>query len=160
MVMIDLSGISTFMPVLGFLLVFSIVYALLAKTKTLGENKFISLLVSFCVAIIFLISSTAIEVVKNITPWVAVFAILLVFAVILVGVVLKGDALEKVFSPAFGWVILIFTIGFFVISSAMVFSKIYGMPAWTKQPQVMGGVILAVVAILASWLMTTGGGKK
>jgi len=160
MVAIDLSGISTFMPVLGFLLVFSIVYALLAKTKTLGENKFVSLLVSFCVAIIFLISSTAIEVVKSITPWVAVFAVMLVFAVILVGVVLKGEALEKAFSPAVGWFILLFVIGFFVISSIMVFSKIYGMPSWTKQPQVVGGAILAAVAILASWLLTMGGGKK
>lgn len=159
MVMIDLSGIGAFVPVLGFLLVFAVVYALLAKTKVLGDNKFISLLVSLCVAIIFLVSSTVIEVVKNITPWVAVFAVMLVFAVVLIGVVLSNKAMEDVFTTAFGWFILLMVIGFFVVSGAMVFSKIYGMPEWTSQPQVLGGVILGVVAIFAAWLMTAGGKK-
>jgi hypothetical protein len=154
MVEIDISGIATFMPVFGFLLVFTVIYALLSKTKALGDNKFVSLIVSFAVAIIFLISSTAIEVVKNITPWVAVFAVLLVFVVLLVGVILKGDALEKVFTPAFGWFIVIVVMLFFVISGAMVFNKIYTMPSWTKQPQIIGVAILGIITVIASWLLT------
>lgn len=154
MVEIDISGITTFMPIFGFLLVFTVVYALLSKTKALGDNKFVSLIVSFAVAIIFLVSSTAIEMVKNITPWIAVFAVMLVFVVLLVGVILKGDALEKVFTPAFGWFIVIVVMLFFVISGVMVFNRLYAIPSWTMQPQIVGAAILLVITIIASWLLT------
>lgn len=154
MVEIDISGIATFMPVFGFLLVFSVVYALLSKTQALGENRFVSILVSFCVAIIFLISSTAIRVVEQITPWVAVFAILLVFVVLLVGVILKADTLEKVFTPAFGWFILVVVIVFFIISGSLILGKAFTMPEWLKQPQMLGIIILGIIAVFASWLLT------
>ena len=65
---IDLSGLGTFMPVFGFVLIFTVVYALLGKTKVLGEQKFVHIFVSFCVAIVFLISTNAVEYVKVTTP--------------------------------------------------------------------------------------------
>lgn len=46
MVAIDLTGLGTFMPIFAFLLVFTVTYALLAKTKILGDkNLFIFSLV-------------------------------------------------------------------------------------------------------------------
>lgn len=154
MVEIDISGIATFVPVFAFLLVFTVTYALLSKTKALGENRFVSILISFAVAIIFLVSSTAIEYVKVITPWFAVFVITLVFIVLLVGVILKTDNLEKVFTPALGWFVLVVVLIFFFISGMQIFGNAFASVQFLNQPQFLGVIILCVIAVAASWLLT------
>jgi hypothetical protein len=50
---VDISGIYNFMPIFSFLFVFVVVYAILAKTKVLGDQK-VNLLVGFIMAIIFM----------------------------------------------------------------------------------------------------------
>lgn len=154
MVEIDMTGIATFVPVFAFLLVFTVTYALLSKTKALGENRFVSILISFAVAIIFLVSSTAIEYVRTITPWFAVFVIALVFIVLLVGVILKVENLEKVFTPALGWFILVVVLIFFFISGIQIFGNAFASIQFLNQPQFLGVIILCVIAVAASWLLT------
>ena len=83
---LDLSGIGTLIPVFGFLLVFTVVFALLAKTKALGEQRWVHVFVSFVVAIITVASANAIEYVKTITPWFAAFVVSILFISLLVGV--------------------------------------------------------------------------
>jgi len=74
---LDISGLNYFMPVYGFLFVFLIVFAVLAKTKILGENKFINLIVSIIIGVIFLTMSSVQDYVQMITPWFAVLIICL-----------------------------------------------------------------------------------
>lgn len=152
MVAIDISGVAGFMPIWGFLLVFVVIYALLGKTKVLGENKFVHLLVSFGVAIIFLISAQATEYVKTITPWVAMFIISLVFIVLLVGVILTGKSFEEFFKPGMGWIIAIALLAIFVFSAIKIFGP--SMPQIALQPQLIGVGLLVVIALFASWLLT------
>ena len=68
---IDVSGINFFMPVFSFLFVFVIVYAILAKTKILGDNKFVNLVIGFIMAIIFMSFSSTELYVETIIPWAA-----------------------------------------------------------------------------------------
>lgn len=155
MVAIDISGLTTFVPVFGFLLVFVVVYALLGKTKVLGENKFVHLLISFAISIIFLVSAQAIKFVEFTVPFIAIFIISLVFVGLIVGVI-KGN-IEEFFQPAFGWLIVVVIIIFFVFSAIHVFGVAmseYAPAQFVLQPQVLGIIILCAVAFIASWLLT------
>ncbi len=156
MVEIDLSGIATFIPVFGFLLVFTVIYALLGKTKALGENKFVHILVSFVVAIIFLVSANAIKYVEIVTPWVAAFVVSLLFIVLIVGLI-KGN-IEEFFSKKFGWFLVVVLILIFVSSAIYIFGDVIGKYITPKEilasPQIIGIVILLAVTVFASWLLT------
>ena len=159
MLTIDLSGIATFIPIFGFLLVFTVTYALLSKTRALGENKFVSILISFVVAIIFLVSANAIEYVRIVTPWFATFIVSLLFIALAVGLI-KGD-IEDFFKPAFGWFIVIALILLFVVSAIFIFADTlsrYFAPVgeFLIQPQILGIVVLLVIAVFASWILTKG----
>ncbi len=79
---LDISGLNFFMPVFSFLFVSLIVYLILFKTKILGEGKFLLLLVSFIMAIIFLSFSSLELYVQTIVPWFVVLLIS-VFLIIL-----------------------------------------------------------------------------
>lgn len=156
MVSIDLSGIATFVPVFGFLLVFVVTYALLGKTKLLGENRFVHILTSFAIAIIFLVSANAIEYVRVVTPWFAAFIISLLFIALVVG--LTGN-LEKMLKPGFTWFIVIVLMLIFVISAIYVFAdvinKYMGEPkTFLLQPQILGVVVLVGLTVFAAWLLT------
>ncbi|UZE93807.1 MAG: hypothetical protein IB618_03505 [Candidatus Pacearchaeota archaeon] len=157
MVVLDLSGMSTFIPVFGFLLVFVVVYALLGKTKVLGDNRFVHILTSFAIAIIFLVSANAVEYVRVVTPWFAAFVVSLLFIVLVVSLI-KGD-IDKFFKPGFGWLIVIILIAVFVFSAVYVFADIInkymaGPKAFLLQPTVIGIIVLIGITILASWLLT------
>src|SRR3990172_13038387 len=82
---VDLSLIQNYLPILSFLLVFTVVFAVLAKTKVLGESKFVNLFVSFIVATIFVSLTSAREYVLSITPWFAVFVIVSLFLLSIAG---------------------------------------------------------------------------
>jgi hypothetical protein len=158
MVAIDLTGLGTFMPVFAFILVFTLVYALLAKTKVLGEHKFVHIFVSFCIAIIFLISANAIEYVKVATPWFAAFIVSLLFIALVFGLV-KGNLEDFFKAKGFAWFLVIVLILVFIFSAIHVFAPlvnqyIAGPKKFILQPQVLGFVILIVVTAFAAWLLT------
>ena len=155
---IDISGVSYFMPIIGFLFVFTIVYALLAKLKLLGENKFINLLVAFIVAIIFSAMSSAQEYVETVTPWFVVLMIALFFVLILVG--FRGMDYEKFFTPGVMWVFIAVLIVIFLIAAIKVFPTVFG-DLWdqvtdfvTNEARIAGAIILLIVAALAAWVIT------
>lgn len=153
MVEIDLTGIGTFVPVFAFLLVFVVVYALLSKTKLLGENKFVHIFTSFVVAIIFLVSANAIEYVKIVTPWVAAFIVSLLFIGLVIGLMGK-EPLEKVFTPSFAWFLVIVLIIIFIVSAIHIFAPaLTGPKAVTLSPQIIGILILIGITVFAAWLL-------
>ncbi|MCX8193796.1 MAG: hypothetical protein N3G19_00300 [Candidatus Pacearchaeota archaeon] len=158
MVEIDLSGISAFVPIFGFLLVFAVVYALLGKTKVLGENKFVHIFVSFAVAIVFLVSANAIEYVRVVTPWFAAFIVSLLFIALVVGLI-KGNVEEFFKGKGFAWFVIIVLIAIFVFSAIYVFAdvinKYLGQPKTILlQPQIVGVLVLIGLTIFISWLLT------
>lgn len=152
--MIDVSGFATFVPVFGFLLVFVVAYALLSKTKLLGENKFVHIFTSFVIAILFLVSTTAVKYVATITPWFVGFLVSLVFIGLIVGLMGK-ETVEKVFSPSFAWFIIVVLIIVFIICAAYVFKDILiGSSGISLSPQIVGVIVLIGLTIFASWLIS------
>jgi hypothetical protein len=154
---IDLSGLGTFMPVFGFILVFTVVYALLGKTKVLGEQKFVHIFVSFCIAIIFLISANAIEYVKVTTPFFAAFVVSLLFIMLLVG--MFKDPAEFFKAKGFAIFLIVILLIIFVFSAIFVFAPIInqymsGPKNFLLQPQILGVLILIGVTAFTAWLLS------
>ena len=153
----DFTGLSAIIPVFGFLLVFVVVYALLSKTKILGENKFVHIFTSFCVAILFLVSSNAVEYVQVITPWFVAFILSMLFILILVG--LMRGKIDDFMGKGVTWIIVILLTLIFVGSAVYVFAEVInkyliGPQEFLLQPQIFGTIILILLTLFASWLIT------
>ncbi len=157
MTTIDLTGISTAIPVFGFLLVFSVTSALLSKTKLLGEHKFLNIMIGFLIAILFLVSANAVKYVELITPWVAGFLVSLLFISLVVGMIHKD--IDTFFPPWFAWIIVILLIVIFFITSTYVFGDLIGRylqgpKEFLLQPSIFTIIILFIVTLFAGWVIT------
>ncbi|MCU0642532.1 MAG: hypothetical protein MUF61_03075 [archaeon] len=153
MAALDLSGIEFFLPIISFLLVFIIVYAVLAKYKLLGSKIIIDLFVAFLVAVIFLLATSARDYLINITPWFGVFVVTLAFILMLIGFAGKTpEWLTKGVGIIFvvGLLLLFIVSAYFSFSSTPVLSSLWD---WIKTPKVFGALILLAVGGLASWIL-------
>jgi hypothetical protein len=164
----DISGINFFMPVFGFLFVFLIVYAVLFKTKILGDNKFVQVLVSFVIAVIFMSFSSLDLYVKTITAWFVVLLVIVFFILMLIGF---SDTTKIIMKPFFAWIIVIVLIFFFLVAAIKVFNPVFHSGTLIEQgsgdnnaftqlkdflgtPKVFGSILLLVIALLVSWVIT------
>jgi hypothetical protein len=75
--MTDLSWLNQALPILGFAMIVFISYAVIAKTKILGESTWINIIVSLIIGAIFITFSSIREYLLNITP---LFVLLVVIA--------------------------------------------------------------------------------
>jgi len=164
---IDISGIYFFMPVFSFLFVFLIVYAVLAKTKILGDSGFVNLLVGFIIAIIFMSFSSLELYVKTVVPWVVVLLICVFLVLLIAGLSTKD--LEKIMTPTFGWVIIGILILVFLISAVRVFNPVFHpdliittgenlslLEQFRESAggQFWGTALLIIVAVVVAWVLT------
>src|SRR3989338_5811826 len=123
MAFLDLSAFSFFIPLLTFLIVFLLSFAVFQKAG-LFESKFWQLFVSFLISIIFVTASGPKVYVSTIIPWFAVFIVAFVFVLALIGFVKTGKG-ENVGGLTSGMSKL-FIIGLlvvFIISGIFVFSS-------------------------------------
>lgn len=154
MTTVDLSSIQSFLPILAFLLVFTVVFAVLAKIKVLGESKFVNLLISFIVAAIFVSVTSATDYVIKITPWFVIFVVSFMFILIIIGFSDKvPDALKKGLGIVFviGVLIAFLISAFYTFSSA---SFIGQVSDWVTKPRIYGAILLIVIGAIASWILT------
>ena len=154
---VDISGLSYFLPIAGFLFVFVVMYAILAKVKILGDSKPINVFVSLIIAVIFSTFSSVQEYVQTVTPWFVVLIIALFFIMMLVG--FGPGKYEIILTKGFTWFLIIVLIAMFLTSAIVVFSSFSSV--WdqvtdfvTNEARIAGGLILLIVAALAAWVIT------
>ncbi len=165
---IDITGIYFFIPVFSFLFVFFIVYAILVKTKVLGESAWVNIFISFIMAIIFLSFSSLELYVQMIVPWFIVLVVC-VFLVMLLGGFASGKMSDVISNKAFGWAVIILLIVIFLLAAVKVFNPIFhpdlgvtsgeGTSMLEQIRDAAGGkflgtFILIVVAAAVSWVLT------
>ena len=144
---------------LPFLLVFFVVFAILEKTKLLGENKQIHALISFVIGLIFVAAFIYSSVVNNIVLF-AVIAIVVVFVGLLIWTFMSGEggfwASDK--APALRTILLIglfiavalgviwaFGVPLSTIGSSL-FNQAWSQPFWTNFVFILLiGIALALV---------------
>lgn len=160
MAAIDLSGFLYFMPLFSFLFIFVVVFSILTKTKILGENKFVNLLISFVLAIIFSTNVGTREYIETITPWVVVFVICLFFILLIIG--MSQKKVDDFMKPGFVWIFILILIVMFLIAANNIFSSVMN-PFWenlyekiTTQEKVYGSLLLIIIAAIVSWVLAKG----
>lgn len=166
----DVSGVAYFVPIISFLLVFVIVFAVFNRIKLVGNSIFVQLLVSFLIAILFVSSGNqSVDYIKNVVPW---FGILIVSLVLLLAIIgIFGKDLSFL-TKGIGVIFVVLILVVFVVSAVKVFapylgsyfpgSSSYGNNAdsdtlrfanWFYSSRVMGALLLLVIAGLVSWVL-------
>lgn len=164
----DISAIAFFAPIAAFLIVFIVSYAVLAKTKLLGENKWMLLFISFLIASIFVSAAGGRQYIQTIVPWFAVLFVSLFLLLLLIGLIgKKTESLHKGIGIAF---IIIFALvflfsGFFVFSDIITpylpgpgFGTGENLEAtialdWLYSPRVAGAILLIIISAAVSWVL-------
>lgn len=162
---VEIAGISYFAPLLAFLIVFVVVFALLNKTKLLGEEKFVQLFVSFLIATIFVSAAGVRDYVLTITPWFAVLVISLFFVLFIMGFVGKqADFMQRgVGVAAIIVLVVIFLVSGFVVFSGAILPYLfeggdnplinYFIGQGIYNSRVFGALLLLVISALVSWVL-------
>ena len=149
---VDISFLTYFAPILAFLIVFVVMFAILAKTELIGNNQFAQIFVSFLVASIFVAAAGVREYVLTITPWVAFLLISLLFIFIIMGLVGKDiEFLHKGIGIFFVIVVIIV----FLVSGYIIFSS-YLSPYFTEEfltSRIGGAALLLIICAIVSWIL-------
>ncbi len=160
----DITFYTWFMPIFGFLFVFVIMYALLAKIKILGESQAVNIFISLVIAVIFATVSSVRQYIQTVIPWFAVLIIALFFILMIVG--LSQKKMEDFMKPGLGWFFIILLIIVFLIAAIKVFGSAVTqyLPGYPPQnskfknfffsDQFLGAFLLLVVAAVVSWVLT------
>jgi hypothetical protein len=170
---IDISFISYFSPLLAFLIVFVVIFALLKKTKILGEHWGTAMFISFVVASLFVSAAGIRTLTLTIIPWFAVLILSLIFIWMII--LFMGDAGKSLHKPI-GIIFIILLALIFLISGFVVFSETISpyLPSPTfgsgeiepntfflldflYSPRVSGAILLIAIASLATWVLTRKG---
>lgn len=166
--MAEISAIAYFAPIAAFLLVFIVSFAILAKTKLLGESNFVQLFISLLISALFVSAIGVREYVQTIVPWFAVLLISLFLVLALVGFVGKpAEFMQKGIG-----IVFVVLLGFvFLVSAFVVFSDVlvnyipgpfYGAGGdvrallftdWLYSPRVLGALSLIIISAVVSWIL-------
>ncbi len=150
----SLSAIGYFVPIFAFLLVFIVIYALLAKTKILGESNAVMLFIAFILSSFFVVQASLVDFIRFSSAWFGVIVIG-VFFLLLILAFLPGESplgfLTK--NDWFSWAILIVILIFFVVSAAYVFNVAvnWGMVKDWFGSDWFGMILLLIIAAVVSW---------
>lgn len=164
---LDISGIYFFMPVFSFLFVFVIIYAILAKTRLLGDSQFANVLVGLMMSIIFMSFSSIDLYVRTIIPWFIVLFVMVFLILLITG--LSNKDISKVIGSKFAWVVISILVVVFLIAAIKVFNPIFhpdliitsgdgaGVVSQLREyldSRWVGGILLVIVAIAVSYVLT------
>lgn len=167
MAVVDISGISYFLPIVSFLIVFVIIYALLAKTKILGESMAIQLFISFLLAAVFISAAAPRNYVQSVIPWFVVVLISLFILLAIVGFVGKPiEPMQKGVGIAFVIVMALLLIGAAFFAFSDYFSPylpgaseeganptLLSLTNWLYSSRVAGALLLIVAGAIVSWVL-------
>ncbi len=150
----SVGAINYFMPIFAFLLVFIVIYALLFKTKVLGDNQPVMLFISFILSSFFIVQASLVEFVKFTSAWFGAVVIGIFFLIAILGF-LPGKEPFAFLGKGnwFSWIILGVIVALFVISSAYVFNWAvnWGTVQNWFDTSWFGMILLLVVAAIVSW---------
>ena len=120
------------------LLIFFVVFAILEKTKVLGEGKLaVNAIVAIAIAFILILSKDLVKIINYMTPWFVIIFIFLIFLLILFKVMGASDAtLAELLANNKGlqWVIIL--VGVIILIASI--SHVYGeklLPVTTDDVQ-------------------------
>jgi len=161
-------SIGVFDVVLPFLLVFTIVFALLERTKVFGTEKIegkeytkknLNSAASFVIAFLVVASSELVQVITEVSSKFVVLLFLIVLFLLLVGSFFKEEP-HGVFLEG-GWkttfMIVVFLVLIFIFLDALnLLEDVFDFLKGTNQGEIVGSVILLILIVLFIVYITQG----
>lgn len=155
-----------FQVILPFLLVFTLVFAVLDKSEVLGKDKRrINALVALIIGLIVVAFGRAVYIINNMIPFLAVSLVIILVFMILVGALYEQGSFKL--SDNVKWILMI------VIAIAVIIASLYFTGAWDYlYSYVMSGgsasttvanilfIVLIVVAVAFVFWGAKSGDKK
>ena len=132
---LDVGLFQYFKVIFPVLLIFAVMFALLQKTKILGQNLTINAVVSIAVAFMAILSSTVIELINFMAPW---FVLVFIFVLLLLMIYQMLGATEDSFFKALSkektiqWTVA--GIGIIILFAG--FGHVLGQKLLVEQPSV------------------------
>jgi hypothetical protein len=119
---LDVSLLQFFNPVLAVLFVFSLVYAVLQKTKAVTDTVAINAIIAVMIAFLVLVSETIVTMITFMIPWFGIMIIFLVLMLLLFQIfgAKDSDFSAAVKHPAVIWSILAIAAVIFLASLGQV----------------------------------------
>ncbi|MBT4135375.1 hypothetical protein HOD75_02360 [archaeon] len=161
-----LAGINFFMPIISFLFVFAVIYAILLKTEILGSG--FNLMIALVMAAIFTSFSSLELYVRTIVPWFIVMLIIVFLVLLIAGFSTKS--IDKIMTPAFARGVVVLLIIVFMISAIYVFNPSFhpdlvlvsgegpGIVSQLKDffssSKVGGSLLLIITVVVVSMIIT------
>lgn len=139
--------------ILPFILIFTLVFAVLQKTMLFGkESKKYNMVIALVIALLFLTASKLIEAVNKMLPVVAIILVAVLGLFMIMGFfgMKEGGPGTKFFGILVGGIAIALGIFYFVDSSGDIFRNInrFLQPHWT--PIILVGIMIAVIALVAA----------
>lgn len=146
--LIGFESIGGFYIILPFLLIFTIVFAILQRSKILGENKGVDVLVALILGLLFIRSGVVVEAVHRFLPSVSLFLVVIIMLLLVIGAFA---------GPHKGWTGTAFSIGLIIsvifiiwaIASALGFN----MGRLALDSRTTAIIVFLVVFIIIIWLV-------
>jgi len=147
------------MPILVFLLIFAVVFAILKRFAIFGDNVGVNSVIAFVVALIFMITPRARELVTTMTPWFLIIVILVFFILMtLVFIGLKEESLAALAKhPAMYVIVIVIVALIFFVSLVKVFAGMIDLSyfEFLAHPRILGVIFILVIASLAVKFIAT-----
>jgi|SRR3989344_5869788 len=174
-----LKAFGLFSIILPFLLVFTLIFAILEKTKVLGQEdgrskKNLNAIIAFVIGLLVVATATIVETINEALPNVVLLIVISISFLILIGTFWTSGELDfrrehKGWYAFFMLLFFIAIIGIFLqaikINGNSVLEVILDYIITNFGGAVIGGLIMLIVIIAAIWLVVQGkeeekGGKK
>jgi len=151
-----------FMPIVIFIFIFTVFFAILNKIKLFSDNKPINSLIAFSVTILFIVVPEARQIIEFATPWFTIFVVfgmLMILAFMFLGVepdfireVAKENAI--VLGVVIGGTILIFLVSFSQVFGPSIIqypaagetSVLALLRKTVLHPKILGLLVLLIIA--------------
>ena len=151
-----------FMPIVIFIFIFTVFFAILNKIKLFSDNKPINSLIAFSVTILFIVVPEARQIIEFATPWFTIFVVfgmLMILAFMFLGVepdFIKEVAKENaiVLGVVIGGTILIFLVSFSQVFGPSIIqypaagetSVLALLRKTVLHPKILGLLVLLIIA--------------
>ena len=153
--------------VLIFILLFTVIFAVLQKIKLFGDNsKKFNMAIAFVMALVPVFQHylfrgsqpTAVEVIAGVIPDISILIVAVVMLLILIGVFGANINLGK--NKASGWVMALAIISVFVVFASQYGLGWYSLPYWISQDVIIIAVALLIFGIIVAFVTSDDDPKK
>ena len=169
---VNVTAVSYFLPIISFLLVWILVYAVLAKTEVI-KSQWLQIFSSLLVATLFITAVGARDYIKYVGAWMAMLIVSMIFLLMILG--MFGRDLTK-FTNGAGISFAIVALLIFIVSAIVVYSSYIGpylpwgdgvgnssgpgqFAGWLYSSRVLGAVLLLVVSGIVAFILAKSKGK-